>query len=89
MIVLDTSFLIAYHNARDVHHAAAAAAMPSLIDGEWGEALLPEYVFLEIVTVVGARKGVEDAVAVGDRLLAARELGAGGLMQSGHRPPLG
>lgn len=74
MIVLDSSFLIAYHNDGDVHHAAAAAAMPPLIDGEWGEVLLPEYVFLEVVTVVGARKGVEDAVAVGERLLAAREV---------------
>ena len=31
MIVLDSSFLVADHNRRDVHHSAAAAAMEKLV----------------------------------------------------------
>lgn len=74
MIVLDSSFLIAHHNARDVHHAAAARAMTSLLQGQWGQALLLEYVFLEVVTVLLARRGLAVASEVGTKLLQAREV---------------
>lgn len=74
MVVLDSSFLIAYHNSRDVHHAAAAPAMDELIAGKWGRGLLLEYVFLEVVTVLLARRGLSVALTVGTALLRAREL---------------
>lgn len=74
MVVLDSSFLIAYYNTRDVHHAAASRAMVQLLAGSWGQAWLLEYVFLEVVTVVGARRDRATAAAVGATLLAAREL---------------
>lgn len=44
MIVLDTSFLVAFYNSRDVHHAAAVGPMAEIIDNRYGTALLPEYV---------------------------------------------
>jgi len=74
MIVLDASFLIAYHNTRDVHHAAAARIMVQLVGGTWGPALLPEYVFLEVVTVLRAKRGIEVANAAARALLAAGEV---------------
>ncbi len=74
MVVLDSSFIIAYHNARDVHHRAAVCAMDELIAGKWGRALLLEYVFLEVVTVLLARRGLSIASTVGSVLLQAREL---------------
>ena len=74
MIVLDSSFLVAYHNRRDVHHGAAAAAMDRLVAGEWGPALLLEYVFLEVVTVLLARRGLDVAVRVARVLLQARDV---------------
>ncbi len=74
MIVLDSSFLVAYHNQRDVHHGAAAATMERLVAGEWGPALLPEYVFLEVVTVLLARRGLDVAVRVATVLLQARDV---------------
>lgn len=74
MIVLDSSFLVAYHNRRDVHHAAAAATMTKLVAGEWGPALLPEYVFLEVVTVLLARRGLDVAMRVATILLQARDV---------------
>lgn len=74
MIVLDSSFLIAYHNRRDVHHSAAADAVTSLANGMWGRALLLEYVFLEVTTVLLGRRGLRTASAVGAALLDAREI---------------
>lgn len=74
MIVLDSSFLVAYHNERDVHHPAAARTMDRLLAREWGEVLLPEYVFLEVMTVLAARLGLQEAVAVGETLLHAEEV---------------
>jgi len=74
MVVLDSSFLIAYHNTRDAHHRSASAAMERLLSGEWGPALLLEYVFLEVATVLLARRGIETAAKVASVLLAAREV---------------
>jgi len=74
LIVLDSSFLVAYHNRRDVHHRAAAATMDRLVAGEWGPALLLEYVFLEVVTVLLARRGLDVAVRVATVLLQARDV---------------
>ena len=74
MIVLDSSFLVAYHNSRDTHHEAAAAAMAEFLDRKWGRGLLLEYVFLEVVTVLMARRGSRVASEVADVLLGAREL---------------
>ena len=74
MIVFDSSFVVAYHNTRDVHHAAARDAMHRVIAGEWGSVLLPEYVFLEVTTVLAARRDLRTAVAVGELLLEAREV---------------
>jgi len=74
VIVVDSSFLVAFHNTRDAHHTRAMGVMERLLAGEWGEVLLPEYVFLEVTTVLAARRNLESAVAVGRTLLAAREL---------------
>jgi predicted nucleic acid-binding protein len=74
VVVLDSSFVVAFHNSRDVHHLAAAEAMDRLVGGEWGRALLLEYVFLETVTVLLARRGLETATHVGGVLLDAHEV---------------
>jgi len=73
VIVLDSSFLVACHNERDVHHAAAATVLEEVIGGRWGRALLLEYVFLEVVTVLLARRDLATAQTVGALLLQARE----------------
>ena len=48
--------------------------MTSLLQGQWGQALLLEYVFLEVVTVLLARRGLAVASEVGTKLLQAREV---------------
>ena len=74
MIVLDSSFLIAFYNRRDVHHGAAAHAMQDLVGGVFGRLLLLEYIFLEVVTVLLARCGHTIALDVADTLLNAEEV---------------
>ena len=74
MIVLDSSFLIAFHNRRDVHHGAASRVMPDLIGGVFGRLLLLEYVFLEVATVLLARCGPSIALETADTLLNAEEV---------------
>lgn len=73
-MVLDSSFIVAYHNRGDVHHEAAREVMARFLDGAWGEGILLEYVFLEVVTVLQRRLGHEAAVEVASLLLEAREL---------------
>jgi len=74
VIVLDSSFLIAFHNERDSQHEAARDVMREFLDGRWGKGLLPEYVFLEVVTVLLVRRDLATAVRTGRLLLEAQEL---------------
>jgi len=73
-ILLDSSFLVAFHNTRDTHHAAAFSVMPDLVAGRRGKILLLEYVFLEVATVLLARRGREVATQVTSTLLRAHEV---------------
>jgi predicted nucleic acid-binding protein len=74
VIVVDSNFLIAFHNTNDIHHKTAAAVMRRFQQGHWGRGLLLEYVFLEVVTVLMARRGLAVATAVANILLQAEEL---------------
>lgn len=40
MIVLDSSFLLAFHNKLDRNHARAVEVTDRLVAGRWGTALL-------------------------------------------------
>jgi predicted nucleic acid-binding protein len=48
--------------------------MGRLLAGDWGTPLLLEYVFLEVVTVLLARRGLDVAARVAMVLLQAREV---------------
>ncbi len=48
--------------------------MARILNAEWGEVLLPEYVFLEVVTVLAARRGAQTAISTAKALLEAREV---------------
>ena len=74
MIVLDSSFLIAFHNERDAHHNKAVEGMRDFLSDRWGKGLLLEYVFLEVVTVLMVRRDISVASRVGEVLLNAAEL---------------
>lgn len=74
MIVVDSSLFVAYFNRRDAHHEAASAVVRDIAGGVYGRALLPEYVFLEVVTVLMARLDQTRAAEVGRALLQSREV---------------
>ncbi len=74
MIVLDSSFIIGFHNKRDAHHRAACVLMERFLKGEWGRGLLLEYVFLEVATVLLVRRDLAAAALAGRLLLDADEL---------------
>lgn len=74
VLVLDSSFLVALANERDVHHAAARKLQEQVERGSWKSASLHEYVFLESVTVLLARRGHDLAVRFGQALLESREV---------------
>jgi predicted nucleic acid-binding protein len=74
MIVLDSSFIIGFHNERDAHHEAASVLMDQFLAAQWGTGLLLEYVFLEVMTVLLMRRDVTVAARVGHILLEAEEL---------------
>jgi len=73
-LVLDSSFLVAFHNKADVHHSAASRLMERILEGEWQDVLLLEYVVLEVVTVLRLRVDAPTAVSVGELLLNSREI---------------
>jgi len=74
VIVLDSSFFVGFHNARDAHHNSAVTLMDRFLKGEWGRGLLLEYVFLEVCTVLLVRRDLGVAARVGTLLLDADEL---------------
>lgn len=74
MILLDSSFLIAYHNTKDKNHGHAAELMPRIASGEYGMVNITDYVFDETSTYLAAKQGIGKAITVGDYLLGAAEL---------------
>jgi predicted nucleic acid-binding protein len=74
VIVLDSSFLVGFHNQRDAHHNAACQLMERFLNREWGQGLLLEYVILEVATVLLVRRDLGVAARVGRLLLDADEL---------------
>lgn len=57
MILLDTSFLVAYYNERDVHHKKAKEIMDKIYEEEYGETYINDYIFDELSKVLWVRFG--------------------------------
>ncbi|MEK6893341.1 MAG: PIN domain-containing protein [Nanoarchaeota archaeon] len=63
MILLDTSFLIAYHNERDQNHTRACALLAEIKKGNYGEIYITDYIFSECATVLAVRiKNKEESI---------------------------
>jgi predicted nucleic acid-binding protein len=86
VIFLDSSAIIAFKNADDVNHMSAVRVFERISNGEYGQAVITEFIFSEVVTVLLLRRGLETAVAVGRVLVEADEisiLGASSLFENG------
>ena len=51
MIILDTSFLLACFNNRDVHHSKAMRILHNVAEKKYGAMFMTDYIFNETVTV--------------------------------------
>ncbi len=70
MIILDTSFIIAYYNENDEKHDKAVELMKTLVLGKYGEFIISDYIFDEVVTVALIRlKKMKRALEIGSDVL--------------------
>jgi predicted nucleic acid-binding protein len=69
MILLDTSFLIAYTDTRDKHHDEALIKEVEIDKDRFGSAVITDYIFDEIMTLMLGRIGQEKASQYGEKLL--------------------
>lgn len=74
VLLLDTSVLVAAHNEDEGHHAAAKRLLEAIAADRWDAVLLHEYVFLELVTVLAARRSFQVAVRAGEALLTSSKV---------------
>lgn len=74
-IILDTSFLIALNNARDINHNSAQSVKSRLKEREFGPCYVSDYIFDEFVTFLMAKSLYLNKIReVGDALLAEESI---------------
>jgi hypothetical protein len=74
MILLDTSFIVAYYSSRDKYHNRAMELMRDIVEGSYGAIMITDYVFDETITTVASFNGVDAATRVGIELLDTIEM---------------
>ena len=62
MIVIDSSLLIAALSAKDENHERARKLFEEIRKGIWGQALLPDWVLVEVSNFIQRRSGKAAAV---------------------------
>ena len=74
MILLDTSFLVAYFNQRDENHPKVMNIIKDIVEKKFGTLCMTDYIFDETVTVSLIKmKNLDRATRIGDYLLKALE----------------
>jgi len=75
MILLDSSFLIAYLNEADINHAKALRMAKDIDDGKYGPTIITDYIFDEVITVMLYRtRKLKQVAEAGEMLLRANRL---------------
>jgi predicted nucleic acid-binding protein len=75
MILLDSSFIIAYLNEADVNHAKALRMAKDIDDGKYGPKIITDYIFDEVITVMLYKtKKLKQVAEAGEMLLRANRL---------------
>lgn len=74
-IILDTSFLIALNNAKDMNHGGAQSLKARLKEKEFGQCYVSDYIFDEFVTFLMAKAFYPNKIReIGDALLAEESI---------------
>ena len=68
-ILIDTSVFIAYSNTDDVHHEKALKIIKDIVSKKYGNPLISDYIFDEIVTVSSRKTGKKMAINIGNVIL--------------------
>lgn len=68
-ILIDASVFCAYANLKDVHHSHSNQIIEDVVSGKYGDAVITDYIFDEIVTVVARKVHKEKAIQIGKFLL--------------------
>ncbi len=66
MIFLDASLLLAFENENDVFHQQAVQLIQAIDEKTYGDPIMSDYVFNEIIGVTFRKKGKERAIALGN-----------------------
>ena len=75
MIFLDSSYLVAVAVESDQNHPKAIRLNREIAKGEFGKAVISDYIFDETITVIfGRTKDIDKAVQVGTNLFASAEV---------------
>jgi predicted nucleic acid-binding protein len=75
MILLDTSFIVAFYNTRDENHQKAVRVMEEIVKEKYGEVLITDYIFDESITVIFIRlKSLSKAVKIGEAIIKSAEI---------------
>ncbi len=70
-ILIDASVFCAYANLKDVHHSHSKQIIGDVVSGKYGDAVITDYIFDEIVTVVARKVHKEKAIQIGKFLLSS------------------
>ncbi|MEM2890757.1 MAG: PIN domain-containing protein [Candidatus Hadarchaeum sp.] len=75
MILLDSSFIIAYLNEADENHAEAIRMAKDVDGGKYGPPIITDYIFDEVITVMLFKtKKLRKVAEAGEMLLRANRL---------------
>ncbi len=69
-VLLDTSFLYVFYNKNDPKHTTIKKVYSQMLDGEFGQIILLDYVFDELITLISARtRNTKIAAQIGENIL--------------------
>lgn len=75
MIFIDTSVLVSFEVETDQNHESAVELMNNINEGKFGEAIISDYIFDEIVTItLNKSKSLQNAVLIGSSLKSSTRI---------------
>jgi predicted nucleic acid-binding protein len=75
LILIDSSVLVAYGREEDSDHKRALTLMDKIGSGIYGEAIVNDYIFSEVITtILNKSKSLTRAIAIGEVIESSMEL---------------
>jgi len=68
MIFIDTNVIISYVNEDDSKHSEAKLLLKNIIEGDFGEYIISDYIFDETVTICELRVNKDESIRLGNFL---------------------